>query len=280
MTNDRPAVNTVSLNIIYPAHEQSDSAIPFAHALRLALASRGEIEIVDIREKGEQHHSVSVRALLERWGMLPPNSERSDVQKLGFKVTKIIREGAAKKVIVRRMEKRLHDMLVIGTRGRHGLGNLFGMELAEYLADAFRQTTLYVPEAARPFVDPQTGSVTLKKILIPVAESPAPGPSFLFCKKLLALFPDQSPQVLGLHCGETFPEIDDALPAGLSFQTLYSKESVVPAIINAARTNDVDLIIMATEGRSTLPKKILGSNTEQVLHAAPCPVLSIPVAVE
>jgi len=39
----------------------------------------------------------------------------------------------------------------------------------------------------------------------------------------------------------------------------------------------VDLIVMTTQGRTTLPKKIMGSVTEQVLHASPCPVLSIPV---
>jgi nucleotide-binding universal stress UspA family protein len=279
MTNDRTTAIDVSLNIIHPVQELSDSEIPFVHALKLAHASQGQLEIIDIKDRGELHHSVSVRAVLERWGLLPPNSDRSDVQKLGFKVTKIIREGEAKKVIVRRMAMHAHDMLVIGTHGRRGLGHLFGQELAEYLADSFRQTTLYVPENARPFVDPQTGVVSLKKILIPVAETPAPGPSFLFCKKLLALFPDQSPppKVIGLHCGGSFPDLDDALLAGLSFEAHTSQESVVPAIVDAARAHDVDLVIMATEGRSTLPKKILGSNTEQVLHASHCPVLSISV---
>lgn len=44
-------------------------------------------------------------------------------------------------------------------------------------------------------------------------------------------------------------------------------------IVDTARENDFDLIVMATHGRRGFSKLILGSTTEKVLEHAPCPVL-------
>jgi nucleotide-binding universal stress UspA family protein len=278
MTNNHSGVNNFSLRIIHPIHEHSsDEHKAFLHAIALAHAASGEIEIIDVRNSNDANQSFSVRAVLEKWGILPPDSERSDVGKLGIKVTKIIKKGEPKKIVKRRMEKHTHDMLVIGTHERHGLGVLFGQDLAEYLASAFRQTTLYVPAKARPFVNPDTGEVSLKNILIPVTDDPPADLSFSFLQMLLHVFNRESAQVIGLHCGKTFPGLSPSLMSGISFKEVVSNEPVTGSITEAARTNDVDLIIMTTQGRNTLPKKFMGSITEQVVNDSPCPVLSIPV---
>jgi nucleotide-binding universal stress UspA family protein len=47
-------------------------------------------------------------------------------------------------------------------------------------------------------------------------------------------------------------------------------------IIETAKTEGVDLIIMATRGMSGLSRMVLGSVTEQVIRNAPCPVVAIP----
>jgi nucleotide-binding universal stress UspA family protein len=46
-------------------------------------------------------------------------------------------------------------------------------------------------------------------------------------------------------------------------------------IINVAEAEHVDLIIMATHGRTGLSHLFLGSVAERVVHMAPCPVLII-----
>lgn len=52
-------------------------------------------------------------------------------------------------------------------------------------------------------------------------------------------------------------------------------------IIRVARLKGVDLIVMATHGRTGLSHALMGSVTEKVVRKAPCPVLSIrPVGVE
>ena len=47
-------------------------------------------------------------------------------------------------------------------------------------------------------------------------------------------------------------------------------------ILQDARELDADVIVMATHGRKGVPRVVLGSVTEAVLHATPCPLLTIP----
>lgn len=49
----------------------------------------------------------------------------------------------------------------------------------------------------------------------------------------------------------------------------------VQEIVEAAKQLEVDLIIIATHGRTGLKHVFLGSTTESVVRAAPCPVLTV-----
>jgi nucleotide-binding universal stress UspA family protein len=46
-------------------------------------------------------------------------------------------------------------------------------------------------------------------------------------------------------------------------------------ITKFAETNQVDLIVIATHGRTGLDRLLFGSTAEQVVRYAPCPVLSV-----
>ncbi len=46
-------------------------------------------------------------------------------------------------------------------------------------------------------------------------------------------------------------------------------------IIEYARRNSIDLIVMATHGRTGLTRFLMGSFAEEVLRQAPCPVLTV-----
>jgi nucleotide-binding universal stress UspA family protein len=47
------------------------------------------------------------------------------------------------------------------------------------------------------------------------------------------------------------------------------------AILRVAREAAADLIVLGTHGRTGLPRLLLGSVAEQVVRAAPCPVLTV-----
>jgi len=80
-----------------------------------------------------------------------------------MKVTKIIKKGEAKRIVTHRLEKHDHDMLVIGLMSAMDWACCSAWTSPNIFAISFRQTTLYVPAKARPFVNPDTGEVTLKK---------------------------------------------------------------------------------------------------------------------
>jgi len=49
-------------------------------------------------------------------------------------------------------------------------------------------------------------------------------------------------------------------------------------ILNVAQETGAGLIVMGTQGRTGLPRLLLGSVAEQVLRKAPCPVLTVKLA--
>ena len=61
----------------------------------------------------------------------------------------------------------------------------------------------------------------------------------------------------------------------LSTDVVASPTSVVPAIVDYAEKNKVDLIVVGTRGRSGFTKLLLGSVASGVVNYASCPVMVV-----
>jgi len=61
----------------------------------------------------------------------------------------------------------------------------------------------------------------------------------------------------------------------IEIKTLIRRGAPFLEIIRTAREEQIDLIVIATHGRTGLSHVLLGSTTERVVRKAPCPVLSI-----
>jgi nucleotide-binding universal stress UspA family protein len=75
-----------------------------------------------------------------------------------------------------------------------------------------------------------------------------------------------------------FDEIDkNAVANGVKLRTevVASPTSVVPAIVEYAEKNKVDLIVVGTRGRSGFTKLLLGSVASGVVTYASCPVMVV-----
>jgi nucleotide-binding universal stress UspA family protein len=75
-----------------------------------------------------------------------------------------------------------------------------------------------------------------------------------------------------------FDEIDkNAVANGVKLRTevVASPTSVVPAIVDYAEKNKVDLIVVGTRGRSGFTKLLLGSVASGVVTYASCPVMVV-----
>jgi nucleotide-binding universal stress UspA family protein len=56
---------------------------------------------------------------------------------------------------------------------------------------------------------------------------------------------------------------------------IVSRTSIVPAVVDYAEKNGVDLIVTGTKGRSGLTKVLLGSVASGIVTHARCPVLIV-----
>ena len=54
-----------------------------------------------------------------------------------------------------------------------------------------------------------------------------------------------------------------------------TSDSPARAIVDYARREAIDLIVMGTQGRSTMSQILVGSVAERVVRTAPCPVLTV-----
>ncbi len=71
---------------------------------------------------------------------------------------------------------------------------------------------------------------------------------------------------------------DELKQAGVATNSVSIVNSdVATEIVLTARDREVDLIVMATRGRSGIVRGVLGSVTDRVIHSSPVPVMVAPV---
>lgn len=190
------------------------------------------------------------------------------------------------------------DLIVTGTHGREGLAHVILGSVAEKVIRRARRPVLTVgtEAAAEP---------SIQRVLAPVDFS---GPSkhavrlakevtatygarldllFVAEERTVPVFSDTG--IPRLNRLKMDPEIVKDSSRALEQLSDNVKGPDVPAhghvaegdvskqIVRFAETHDVDLIVMATRGLSGLNRFLLGSVTQRVVRAAPCPVLTINV---
>jgi nucleotide-binding universal stress UspA family protein len=72
----------------------------------------------------------------------------------------------------------------------------------------------------------------------------------------------------------TLAEVLPAIP-DVQYQHHYLKGNAVSEIIEFANRENIDLIVMASHGRTGLLRLLMGSVAEGVMRKAPCPVLVV-----
>lgn len=220
-----------------------------------------------------------VRAALERWGLLPMNSRRSDVAELGIHVKKVqaVHPDPVESV-TSYLAEHATDLIVLATDQSNGGLPWLSKSVAVPVALESRQMTLFIPKGAAGFVSSHDGSISLTNILLPVASTP-PGQAALQAAVRMAYRLNRPVGVFTvLHVGgeEDLPDLHYSDMPGWQWDTVIKQGDVVDVICGTAEEIKADLIVMTTEGRHGFLDALRGSHSEQVLHKAPCPLLVIP----
>ena len=71
-----------------------------------------------------------------------------------------------------------------------------------------------------------------------------------------------------------------AAKRGVTVHTSVTTGIPSEAVLAAAKTDDMDLIVVGTKGKTGLEHVLLGSTAERIIRMAPCPVLAVPAEMQ
>jgi nucleotide-binding universal stress UspA family protein len=220
-----------------------------------------------------------VRETLERWGLIPPGSPKSAVPQLGIDVRKAVaRDTNPAKSVLRYLEEHPADLIVLATHSHDGRASWLRQSVAEPIARHSGQMTLFIPDHVQGFVAEKDGSVSLNKILIPIATKPRPQPAVAAAVRLVARLQRTSGSFVLMHVGDAgnMPQVQCPEVPGWEWRKVSRAGDVIQGIVETAGNEKADLIVMSTDGRNGFLDGLRGSHSERVLRSAPCPLLTVP----
>jgi nucleotide-binding universal stress UspA family protein len=274
------------IRIVHPSDFSKPSRVAFAHALKIALLSNAELEILHVQsaQLGSERDThwtefPGVRATLARWNILPAGAKVEDVAQTGLRAKKILHSDSDPlEWMVRYCAEHPPDLLVLAIHQREGISRWLHKPVAEPLARRSRAMTLFVPSRGKGFISPANGAVTLRRILIPVDHQPTAQAALEEAYFLATGLSCTEVEFRLLHVGDEQAMPSLSLPHRPDWQW---QERLVPGdaverIVEEDATWKPDLIVMATQGHMDFLDALRGSTTERVLRAARCPVLAVP----
>jgi len=268
--------------IFHPTDFSTADSAAFAHAVKLTLLVQGELTMMHVDpaiERKDFEDFPRIRPLLARWGILPEGSSKDDVANMGVRIKRIraVADNTTD-AMLRQLTAHPTELLVLSTHQREGLARLTHHGVAEPLARGTHARTLFVPAGVEGFVSAETGRTNLTRVLIPIAHTPHPQPAIDLAADLARTLGSETVLFELVHVGKEtdLPKFTHPERTGWSWNTLVAKGDPVGWILAAGADFDVDLIVMMTEGHTSLFDLLLGSTTERVVRGARCPLLAIP----
>jgi len=262
--------------VVVPTGFDGDDARAFAHGLRLAHAMGTSMSQLHRGNPMAAGDDLGVRAVLERWGELPPGSRPEDVAALGFWVRKLgVQKGDVRHAVIEFVKNHALDLLVIGTT-RSALRRLVsgtGPTVKDVEAP-----TLFLPPDSRDLVDRATGKTRLRTVVVPAAVSPSAASAVNLALSLARHLQAPEGRIVLLHVGPESqrPHVTETEQEGWSYEWRGADGNAAAAICATARDVDADVIAMTTTGARGLLDALRGSTVERVVADAPCPVLAVP----
>jgi nucleotide-binding universal stress UspA family protein len=224
----------------------------------------------------------------------------------------VVLEGRAHAMILAYLERTPCDLVVMGTHGSPWYQRLFLGSTVDTVLRASSLPVLIVQNLAETHQRPQLQTLLLPTdfsagakvseewalrlasqtaaavLLVHAVENPlldlyAPDTVEIDFRKIMEEsrhHPPRSAQPFWEHAhsvahAKLIPIQQQFLDAQLQVELLVQEGPAAATIVEVAEQKDVDLIVMATYGRSGVRRFMLGSVTEKVVRTAPCPVLAV-----
>ena len=177
--------------------------------------------------------------------------------------------------IVDTLQRTPADLLVLSLADRAGVPDLFQDSVAEEVARAARIPSLCVRRGGGGFVSEETGEVTLRSILIPVAPHIACARAVDVVMSLCEQLGCDAPEIHLMRVGSAL-EPPERAPPRARFQLHAANGPVVEAILDLQAKTGADLVCMPVNRSRGFVAAVRGKIAERVLRSAPCPTLLTP----
>ena len=269
--------------ILHPTDLSEEGYGAFLHAVKIGLAGSSSLHLIHVAENGlakVESSFPSVRSVLLKWEELTANDPDAEVCDLGLSPRKSGVEGKLIPTVCRIAKTDSSDLLVLSTHDYRSRTLIYVGSRAEIMSRKARAATLFVPRASKGFVDPDSGTATLQRVLVPVSNRPDPSATLSLLGKFLNSLQvtDCEVRLLYVGCQEDFPRLRLLKGGGVNWLRTCRRGSLVPSIITSCRTWQPDLVVMTTSGHDSVRDTLFGSHTERVLHECGCPLLAFPVS--
>ena len=287
-------------NILAATDFSDTAAQALRYALHFARHDGAEVHIVHVEEVTDDYYEQD-KALRERVeGQMADLLAATDVGDL--RTEHVVLHGEEIEVALTDYADEIAaDLVVIGTHGRRGLRRLVMGSVAEKIVRKAKRPVLTVREREGTPPEPH-----VQHVLLPLDFSESSLRAIPYAKDLAARY---GARLTALHAFDDVdlpgfygdfpnplpvaaPEIEEKVRGTLREAVEAAAGSDVPAefivgrgaapnvIVDEAKNRAVDLIMMASHGHSGVERLLLGSVSEHVLRAAPCPVLLVRVERE
>jgi nucleotide-binding universal stress UspA family protein len=272
-----PIVN----GVFHPTDLSQASTVAFAHALKLSLLWKTPISILHVAQGSDVNWAdlPGLRDTLFRWGLIPDKNDKKAVTELGIRVRKVIMpEDDPVEASIRYLERHPADLIVLATHQRSGQMQWLRQSVSEPLARNTGEMTLFIPHGVSGFISLEDGTVSLKRILIPIDSDPDPASAIQAVYRIVKAMDVAEVQFTLLYVGDSddMPTVELPEQTGWTWEKRIGQGDIVENILEVADAGAMDMIIMSTHGRDGFLDALRGSTTERVMRGANCPLLAVP----
>jgi len=283
--------------VLWPTDFSEGAERAFPHAAALAAWHEAELHVLSVKEEGatstalDSAFPVSQSALADLLTAEGDSPQHVDLDALS--IVQRQEDGSPPQVIVSYAEENDIDLVVAGTHGRRGVQRLLIGSVAE---EVLRTAPCPLLTVRRE--DDVASVWAVRNILVPVDFSDASMDALRHAKELALTY---GAQITLLHAVEEViypsaygiepaslpgPRVIDRVEKNLAevARTQIGYEHVVveaevgyapSTIIGYAEEKEVDLVVIATHGRTGLERMLLGSVAERVVRQSPAPAFVV-----
>lgn len=284
--------------MLWPADFSSGAERAFPYAVALASWHEAELHVLNVQEPRSASAGGAASVPLSKETLTGLLTDEGDppqhVDLEALPVVQEQREGnSPPETIVSYADEHDVDLIVAGTRGRRGLQRLLIGSVAEEILRTAPCPVLTVRDE-----DAIAPAWAVRNILVPIDFSDASLNALRHAKELALT---HGAQITLLHAVEEVvypsaygiepanlpgPQVIDRVEENLAdlARTEIGYEHVAvqanlgyapSTILDYTKEHEVDLIVIATHGRSGLERMLLGSVTERVVRRAPAPAFVV-----